>query len=229
MLRAMGELGDLYAEGRNRIIDLVSDADPSTPVPTCPAWTVKDVLAHVAGIPADILAGRLDGAATDAWTAAQVDARRGNSIEEIVADWQETGPQIDAMFDSFGRTGEQLLTDLTTHEHDMRHALGRPGGRDAAVLDTAVGFLVEMGLDSALSDRGLGPLEVKADHLSWTIGSDGPPTDSLTTTRFELLRAATGRRSAAQVKAMGWSDDPERYLPAFEASIFTLSPTDIVE
>ena len=81
----MGELGDLYAIGRDRIIDLVRGADPVTPVPTCPAWTVKDVLAHVTGIPADIIAGRLDGVATDRWTAAQVEARRDKTVDEITA------------------------------------------------------------------------------------------------------------------------------------------------
>src|SRR5687768_14546284 len=123
----MGEYGDLYARGRARIIELAGAGDPASVVPTCPAWTVKDTVAHCAGVASDILAGNLDGAPGDPWTAAQVDARRDTSLDEIVAEWQEAGPQIDGMIDSFGPAGAQLLFDLATHEHDIRLALDAPG------------------------------------------------------------------------------------------------------
>ncbi len=45
--------------------------------PATPAWRVHDVLSHVVGITTDVLEGRVDGVATDAWTEAQVAARRG--------------------------------------------------------------------------------------------------------------------------------------------------------
>src|SRR5207245_258980 len=96
-------------------------------VPACPEWTVHDVIAHLAGVCADIINGNLAGVATESWTAAQVDARRAHTVEQIIAEWSEVAPQVEAMADHFpGRAGPQLVFDLTTHEHDLRGALGRP-------------------------------------------------------------------------------------------------------
>ncbi|HEX4905642.1 MAG TPA: maleylpyruvate isomerase family mycothiol-dependent enzyme [Acidimicrobiales bacterium] len=219
----MGELGDLYAEGRERFIGIVAGADPTKPVPTCPLWTVKDTLAHVAGIPADILAGRLDGVATDPWTEAQVVARRNQSIAEIVQEWRETGPEIDAMVDSFGPTGKQLLLDLTTHEQDVRLALGRPALRDAPVLDVGLDFLA-LGLGAALPKA----LSIEADGRTWQAG-EGIPAATLRGSRFDVIRACTGRRSRAQVEAMDWSGDAASLVDALEFGPFTFPANDIVE
>ena len=45
--------------------------------PATPQWRVHDVLAHLVGVPDDVVHGRMDGLASDAWTQAQVDARAG--------------------------------------------------------------------------------------------------------------------------------------------------------
>ena len=219
----MGEYGDLYARGRDRFIDVVSSGNPATPVPTCPAWTVKDVLAHVAGIPADILAGKVEGAPSDAWTAAQVDARRGMTVAEIVTEWRETGPQLDAMIDSFGPTGAQLLFDLTTHEHDVRLALDAPGARDDDVLDVALGFVT-----TNLGRITPEPLAVEADHLRLSIGQ-GEPVATVRGSRFELMRAFSGRRSRSQIEELDWTGDPTPFIPMFASGPFTFPPDDVAE
>jgi uncharacterized protein (TIGR03083 family) len=223
----MGPNGVLYRDGRNRFLDLVRDADPATTVPACPSWTVKDVLAHVAGIPADILAGRLDGVATDPWTAAQVDARRDRTIADIAAEWQETGPQIDAIVDSFGPTGAQLLFDLTTHELDVRAALGAPLPDSLPVYDVALGFVMENLAAGVVGDGG--PLRIDADGASWSLGGDGAPKAALTTTKRELIRAVAGRRSRAQITAMAWAGDPVPFLDVFASGPFSFPMSDIVE
>jgi hypothetical protein len=46
----------------------LDDAQADRVVPACPDWTVRDAYAHQAGVSADILAGRMDGVATDEWT-----------------------------------------------------------------------------------------------------------------------------------------------------------------
>ncbi len=59
----MGDVGPLYAKGRERIAGLVHDLDPeraATSVPPCPGWTVHDVVAHLSGICADIVGGRFE-------------------------------------------------------------------------------------------------------------------------------------------------------------------------
>jgi len=250
------EVGALYAEGRQRLTGLVGGLRPeagATPVSTCPAWTVKDVLAHLTGVCADILAGNVAGVATDPWTAAQVAGRRKRTLDEIVEEWSDVAAQVEAFADNFpGRTGAQWVTDLTTHEHDIRCALRRPGARQSEGVQVGADFLVTAGFDAGLSARGLGPLEVRAGNRSWIAGGrevpsvdegvfnalmsiDDPapppalPVGTLEASPFELMRALTGRRSRPQIARMTWTVDPEPYLPAFEFGPFHTSPTDIEE
>src|SRR5439155_21655044 len=109
-----------YTEGRARITELeraIDDMEAKTPVVTCPEWSVHDVVAHLVGVCADVLAGNVAGAATDSWTAAQVDTRQGRSMAELLDEWDDVGSQIEAMVDNFpGRYGNQVVADVTTHE-----------------------------------------------------------------------------------------------------------------
>jgi hypothetical protein len=50
---------------------------------------------------------------------------------------------------------------------------------------------------------GYGTLRVETELWSETFGDD-PPATTLRVSAFELLRAATGRRSAAQIAAYDW-------------------------
>ena len=47
------------------------------------------MLSHVAGIPDDVFAGRIDGVATDPWTAAQVERNRSLAVDDLLARWDE--------------------------------------------------------------------------------------------------------------------------------------------
>ena len=69
-----------------------SAGDADRKVPACPDWTVKDVAAHMAGVCEDILAGNLDGVATDAWTNAQVARHADDSLDDVLDSWDQTGP-----------------------------------------------------------------------------------------------------------------------------------------
>jgi uncharacterized protein (TIGR03083 family) len=226
-------IGQMYGEGRRRISDLVSGLDGEQAVPTCPQWSVADVVAHLTGVCADIVAGNLAGVASEPWTAAQVVARRGRDLDALLAEWSEVGPQAETVAEHFpGQSGAQWVADLTTHEHDIRTALGRPGARDSAGVDVSVDFLVAAGLHSSVSARGLPPLDVRVGERSWTVGVIEDPMEMLgilETTPFEVFRALTGRRSASQIRALGWSVDPEPYVPAFQFGPFITTPTDIDE
>src|SRR4051794_29575072 len=254
----MTEPGTLYAEGRHRITEIVSgisEDEARRPVLTCPAWTVHDVLAHVTGVCADIVAGNIEGVATDPWTAKQVADRTGRSVVDLLEEWETAASQVEPIVHLFpGRTPQQLVLDLTEHEHDIRMALGRPGARDAPAIDTSLELVVEVLFGPALMSRGLGPVEVRAGEHRLTAGTGGPPEPdaaelvgnllagtaelppptrdpvvTLEASPFDLVRALTGRRSAAQIAAFGWSDDPGPYIPAFASGPFTMSTTDIME
>lgn len=190
-LRPDDEVVTAYTSLRSRLIDLVR-AQPAEvvdrPVLHCPAWTVGDLLAHLVGAPEDILAGRLVGVATDAWTQAQVDRHRGESLAELADAWASTADAFDVVLPLIpSPVNSQLVLDATTHEHDLRHALGAPGARD----DPAVGVALGWALHTAESTSpGLAAQLLAA-------GLDD----------FDLLRTCSGRRSRDQVAALGL--DPE--------------------
>ncbi len=66
----------LYREGRERLVELgstLSDESAAAAERACPGWAVRDVYAHLSGIVAAALAGRMEGVTTDPWTQRQVD------------------------------------------------------------------------------------------------------------------------------------------------------------
>jgi uncharacterized protein (TIGR03083 family) len=230
-MASMTDIATAYAGGRARISELVADLDEqeaATIVPGCPEWTVKDVVAHVTGICSDILAGNLDGVTTDPWTRAQVDARRPLPVAQIVAEWSELGPQIEAMLPSFPpEPAAQLVGDLTTHEHDVRGALGRPGARDSDAIAIGLEFIASNFLTN-VADRELPALSIRAGDSEW-VAEGVRPVTSVSASRFEVVRALTGRRSTSQLRQLTWNGDPEPYLPAFDWGPFRVPPVDVVE
>jgi uncharacterized protein (TIGR03083 family) len=253
---ALRHVGRFYEDVRSRIVDLVAGLDEdgtATPLPACPDWSIHDVVAHVTGNCANILSGDLDGVATPAWTAEQVEARKTRTLGQILDEWDVVGPQIAAMADDFpGRSGVQLVADLTVHEHDIRGALGRPGARRTDSVELSLDFFVSIMLSAAAEAFGLTPLEVRAGDRAWVIGTGRAPTGELEDWRaevfapkarpagiaatgtlvaepFELFRAATGRRSAAQIRGLDWSVEPDPYLPIFGFGPFEIRDADLIE
>jgi uncharacterized protein (TIGR03083 family) len=204
---------ELYADVRTRMSGLaLSEEDAARPVPGCPGWTVRDVYAHAAGILADVRANRLENATTDEWTGRQVDERRGTPLPAILDEWADHAtvvePTLDTMPKAFSRT---LLIDLVTHEHDVRGALRRPGGRESEAYEIArKGFAV--GLAYAVKERGLPGVVLAAPDWSFAAG-DSPDVTLTAPDSFEIFRALAGRRGIKQVLAWEWDGDPAPYLP----------------
>lgn len=222
------DVAALYRDGRRRQLELaggISQADAATPVPTCPGWTVKDVYAHQAGVPADILGGRVEGVATDEWTARQVRERAQWSFADVVEELRRCGEQLDPVLEQMGDAiDKRLVLDQWTHEQDVRGALGRPGSRDVAV--------VGQGLDVILSSharrwpvRHLPPALVVGSSKEWHLG-EGEPVATLEAEDFELLRLVIGRRSRSQALA-AWRGDAAAVVDHLVA--FSFTERDIVE
>src|SRR4029079_14005929 len=86
------DLSVAYRGVRTRVTELELAASPEqceAVAPATPDWRVHDVVAHLVGVPADILAGRLEGVTTDAWTEAQVAPRRELPTLALLAEWGE--------------------------------------------------------------------------------------------------------------------------------------------
>lgn len=225
----MGEVADAYAGCRRRINELVGsvDYDPaSVEVPTCPEWSVKDVVAHLTGVVDDALAGRLDGVATDPWTAAQVTARRDTAVSDILDEWNEKAPSFEELLDAIGDPGRQAVFDTVTHEHDIRTALGAEGARDSDAIGIAIGFAARWFVATA-EDQGVA-LAVQSEDGP-VFGDPSTAVAVLTGTSFELMRAISGRRSIDQVRAMNWTGEKDAALPCFTWGPFSPADSPIAE
>jgi len=220
-----------YADVRTRITDLVRDLDDgglATTVPGCPGWTVKDLVGHCEAVCTDAVTNNLDGAGSDVWTARQVTERREVKVGDILDQWARTSAQLESGLDAAPKgLSRTLIIDLVTHEHDLRGALGVPGGRDSEAYAVGrKGFHV--GLAKKIEEVGLPGLRLEAND-GWSFDAGPEPVVTVTAPdSFELFRALSGRRSRAQVLAFDWRGDPAPYLP-FLNRFGDLPDADVVE
>jgi uncharacterized protein (TIGR03083 family) len=219
----MTDYAQVYSDLRGRVVALVRDLDDTrlhAVAPATPEWRVRDIVAHLSGITADILAANLDGVATDAWTRKQIDDRRDWPFDDVLAEWEEKGKAVEAMMPSFPEVAAgQMIADAATHEHDVRGALGAPGARESEAVD--IGFRW-----GAAALDGSEPLRLDTEVGAVRAGDD-EPVAAVRASRFELARSMTGRRSLDQMRAYQWDGEPrpERLV----LGIFTPRPTPLVE
>lgn len=219
----------MYTATRLRLTELFASLTPEeleTIVPSTPAWTVLDVARHLAGVADDVRAGRVEGAASDPWTAAQVAARAGKGIDEVLAEWAATGPAMEDLLERAGEPADRLVIDVVTHEQDVRGALARPGGREEPAADWVLQRLVG-GVDAAIRRAGVAPLRIGGGTDEWIVGGEGEPAATLSAPPYELWRALIGRRSLEQIGSYDWTGDAAPYVELLP--VFPAPEIDIVE
>lgn len=197
-----------YEQVRARMTALLRPAgsdELAQQVPACPDWSVHDLLAHVVGLAVDVSQGRVDGAGSDPWTAAQVAARKDVSRDELLAEWA-AAPIGAALLATDPMQAAQVVFDLATHEHDLRGALELPGERDSAGVQIGWEWATTV-LGQLRDGYGEGALVLTTEQGATTCGA-AEPSSGVTADRFELWRAMTGRRSAEQVSAWAWTGEP---------------------
>ena len=177
-----------YIELRTRVVALLR----STPeehgdhvVPACPDWTVRQLVGHMVGVPEDILTGNMSGVTTPEWTAAQVARHEGKSLRELADSYALTGQVFDDVLPMIPEpVNSQMVMDAVTHELDLRDALGDSGARDSVAVDVALRWL-QFAFVTQMPAGTFNPFVV--DGLG----------------AYELLRSLTGRRTTAQMDALG--------------------------
>ena len=199
-----------YIALRARVIDLLRSTPESSGnivVPCTPEWTVRQLTAHLVGVPEDVLAGRMEGVTTEAWTQAQVERYGHLALLDLADLYEASAPKIDAIIHNFPQPIiSQFVMDAVTHEQDMRSALGVPGGRDSKAIEVGVGFFLN------LFEANDPPLSAALEDTS--------------VSRWDVLRSLTGRRTIEQMNSLGL--DGDAIARQFAGLPFTL-PTEAVE
>jgi hypothetical protein len=121
----------------------------------------------------------------------------------------------------------QMVTDAVTHEHDIRGGLGIPGARDSVAMVVAVDWALHL-LSRRLTRDGLGTLRIEHEGGVIELGG-GEPVTRLRTTRFEIARAVTGRRSPAQIQAMDWDGPLDPMVLVLAPELLPARTTALVE
>ncbi len=220
------DLIEEWTQAQTRVIELVADLTPEQAelvVPACPDWTVRDLLSHMVGLGADVVAGDEPDDHNSTWTNRQVAQRRDHDIAALVTEWQSvTAPLQEWML----TRGTRPLGDVIIHEQDLRGALGVPGGQDSggvrAIRDR---FLLRFA--DGLGD--LPPIALVGGRWQWV--SNGVPDDAevvVHATDFDLARALVTRRSERQLRSWTEHGDVGPYLRAF-ATLGPLPSADLVE
>ncbi|MCI0709310.1 MAG: DinB family protein [Chloroflexi bacterium] len=135
-----GQLIEALVQSHNALLHLLDSIDPA--MQFYPKWTIKEVLAHLAGwdeattaaLSSFIQGGKPDVAALkgrDAFNAESIAARAGLSLDEIFHDWEAQREQVvdtltalpekqlaDVIAYPWGGSGSiaNLLTELANHE-----------------------------------------------------------------------------------------------------------------
>lgn len=204
--------------------------DPSKPVPATPDWSALDVLRHLTGVSVDITNLVFDGFASAEWTERQVNDRSHLSMDEVIAQWDEIVGSAAVLLDTLDDLGlpdavpsalgmtsvaaipAMAIGDILHHEFDLRNTYDDRGGRDLLDVQFSAAGHVKS-LRRTFDAFGLPTIRVEASDsgMGWDIGHEDPIA-SVRATSFELMRAIGGRRTKGEMRAMGWTGDPEPFL-----------------
>jgi uncharacterized protein (TIGR03083 family) len=180
------------------------------PVPSCPGWTVRDVIAHLTEICRGMVTRLSPGLA-----APDVPSLDGLPLPSLLAEWERCGDQLDSILRLPEHTGRGaiLVMDALTHELDVRVALGLPLPASHPAYPGSFDVVVD-GLSRSIRSLGLPALRLQAPAASWTAGV-GEPAVTVSGPVPDLYRCLAGRRTRRQIEELAWSASPDLWMPAF--------------
>jgi Mycothiol maleylpyruvate isomerase N-terminal domain len=207
-----------YQETRERIIALVTgldDAAWSTAVATCPGWSVRDVVAHLAAVAEDWARGRLTGPPTDEETAAQIARFASCDVAEILATWSAAAAQLD-------HTGE-------TAEVEPRSATSSFMSTTSAPLSAGPGLGIPRRF--GISPTGYSETFARRCRCTWRWKTQSIGADQTTELKYGSAlhvsrRCGGGLAVAATPSSRPWTGRATRLLCSITCT-FSVRPTSI--
>ena len=216
MIESQNSPSDLYGAVRDELLATLrslSRAEDDVTVPSCPAWTVKDAVAHLCGLNAELLADIPGSLGSADATARQVADRSSLNLGQVLDEWSSMSDAIDKRFRMDDDKARALLADLVVHVYDLEEVLRQQTSAAAVatpisahryvpLLQHRVADKVRMALTVALNDGTIWPPTT----------TDGMTEISVSTSPHDFLRAVTGRKLRSEVEAFDWSKDPVAIL-----------------
>lgn len=237
-----------YRSVQARIAELAVGADPTTRVPACPGWDIRQLVAHLTGLAEDVAEGNLRGYGGETWTAKQVENRINADIDTLLLEWADHTSELDTIlehphsagmgdsFDSAAAGTQPIVTlpgavlgDAVIHEHDLRGALGDADARTSAELIGALDGMIR-GIRRGFPRAGVPTLRVVATDvgMEWLMGLDAPKAE-LRATAYELFRSVSGRRTKAEIADLTWDGDPAPFLDHLVWPFFSAPAESLAE
>lgn len=208
------QVADLYAVTRDSFIvqlRALSEAQANTNVPSCPEWTVKQVVAHVAGLVTDVIGAVPPPLGSDENTSRQVRERQAMTLGEICDEWQQNAAVFAPLLAEDERRALGISADLTVHVHDLAETI------DAIAvpskLATAAGCQLYVRLlQERVAEQLDIALTVNLDGRTRAPKAGGDPL-TMTGSSTDFLRSITGRRTRSQTEtSFEWQGDPTTML-----------------
>ncbi len=201
----------------SRFTEAVVGADPSTPVPSCPEWTIRDLiehLGHVQRFAADnVRAG-------DPVRPARSRTSAPESAEDLIP-WMEEGTDllVSALEESppdapcwtwwgapltCGAVARHQVQEVAVHRWDAENTLGTPAPLPAPVADDGVGEFLEVVLGPAGSTL-LGSVSLVSEDTGgeWILGDQRGPHAVVRSTASDLVLLLYGRLARTEVGVQG--------------------------
>lgn len=191
-----------YRWTRENITGLVArkpDA-PTTGVPACPDWSVRDLIGHLVHICESFIALEDN----------QIDLRplEGLGLAGLLERWASLDGELHEALD---RTPELrrriLLLDVFSHEVDLCICFGEPVPPVGHPAFAGSLDLATMGFDLAVHGAGLPALRIETPERDWVVG-EGTPVATVRGPSFDVFRSLTGRRTWRQIARLHWSGEP---------------------
>ena len=171
-----------------------------------------------------VVNGRLDGLASDAWTQAQVDRRRSASANDFLDEWDECSPKFEALLANgpAEMTG-QAVFDAATHELDLLNAVGIIDAAAKLPRSASVGTGSSTPAHAAAGRRSV---------TSWRRASKSPePATSSHASRRRVSSSSAPLPAGARrprSRGYGWDREPDPSL-LLAADFFSLPAESIGE
>jgi len=218
----------LYLGAMDTTIELVTHLSPADLERTCiacPAWSIRDVVAHHVHVAHDFVNGDFPASAItalvadrdavrlqagherDEWTQAGVDARRSITLPAVLDEWRGVTARMD---DESAR----VILDLTMHLYDIKETLGDTADRDSPLVDDALTSYYRRFLTPRLAHSSLA-VNVDPSDTAASLVTD-PEAPTVSGSAYELLRSIGGRRTRNHADAtLDWGDTDERIRERF--------------